>query len=284
MLRTEIESHIDTVDLGWFLSLLPDFAQPEVKLETPVLASKLHQCSWVLQNLDFIDWDNDSSSRILWLSPPPECDLRLVVSSILQREIDRNPKKQKRIFYYFCSPDATESSPSPSFIGTLAYQIILSAPATKQASIVQKFLQGILSHMFKTQGEQPDLLLQWFSRCSGNCIRGLLEAPEESLWAALWGILPTEQNQSLLMFIIGLEYGRDHFVHKIFKVIEALHQQNKAKVLLTGRLMPGSWRIRHRLIRIDYDVERKGLAIYRSSSKHQFALIRHRMPFQSQFY
>ncbi|KAL7812110.1 hypothetical protein V8C44DRAFT_364804 [Trichoderma aethiopicum] len=255
MIRTEIQSNIDAVDPNWFLSVLPADDQPEIRPGIPSLEYEDHKYRWVFKNVDFLDWDSGSPSGILWLSAPPECEMRKVASLILQREIDRGQQTQRRILHYFCSPDAMPSLPIISFIRALAFQIISSTAEAKQASIIRLFLRKILNNMFK--GTASNLLLQCFSRGSENYIHGLLEAPEDSLWAALWAILPTEQNQRLSMFISGLDYYHPAFVRKIRKFIEYLQQSTRAKVLLTSGLDANTETILIGLPSINYDEERK---------------------------
>ncbi|KAL7808677.1 hypothetical protein V8C26DRAFT_412845 [Trichoderma gracile] len=253
--RTEIESKIDAVDLDWLRSVLPTADQPELKMEVPSIDYEDHKYHWVFRNLDFINWDSGSSPRILWLSAPPECDLRKAVSFILQREIDRSRKTQNRVLYYFCSPYARQTLLATSFIRTLAHQIISSAAEAKQTPIAQSFLRSILAHMFKSTASNT--FLQWSSRCSDNFICDLLKAPDESLWAALLAILPTGQNQSLSVLINGHENISGDVIRDIRGYIEDLQQVTSAKVLLTSGIEAETRRILGGLPYINYDEERK---------------------------
>ncbi|ETR99603.1 ankyrin [Trichoderma reesei RUT C-30] len=256
MIRIDIESNIDAVNLDWFLSVLPAVNQPEFKPKTPLLDREDHEYHWVFKNLDFINWDRGNSG-VLWLSAPPDCDLQKVASSILQRELDKSPQTHKRTLYYYCGTNATDLPTIKTFIRELALQVISSAAEAKQASIVRTFLRTILHHMFKRAASAT--LLQWLSGYIEDHLCDLLDAPEDSLWAALWAILPTEQDRSLSVFITGIEYVcREHeFIRAIRDFIKALQSTGRAKVLLTSGIDFETREILRGLPYIDYDEERK---------------------------
>lgn len=269
ILRAEIEATIDTVDLAWFLSMFPAVDQGEYNFETPPLDCGKPEYHWIFRNVDFKEWDVGDSSRILWLSGPPECHMRKAASSILYQEMDKASKTSRLVFHFFCSATVEKESSVAFFIREIVQQIISSSPEAKQISIIHIFLRSILSDIFKKL--TTNQMLRFSSNNSNSNIRHLLGAPDDSLWAALWAIMPTEQSPELSIIIDGIERVRDRrseFIQGIRAFVEDLQRTSKAKILLTSGLESDTTEIFNGLPHIEFDKERKGLPATRTPLQH----------------
>lgn len=260
MLRAEIDSNIDTVDLSWFLSVLPAIDQEEYNFDRPSPDWEKPEYYWIFRNADYKEWDTGDSSRILWLTGPPECNIRKATSYILHREMEKSSKTQRLVLHFFCSAASVKGSSIAIFIRALAHQIVSTSPQTRQISIIRKFLRSILSTSFKRIS--PNVLQRFSLRDSNSNMKNLLESPDDSLWAALWAIMPTEQSPELSIVIDGIEHIRDRrgkFVRRIREFVEDLQRTSKAKILLTSGLESDTAQIFNGLPHVEYDKERKGL-------------------------
>lgn len=260
MLRAEIDSNIDTVDLSWFLSVLPAIDQEEYNFDRPSPDWEKPEYYWIFRNADYKEWDTGDSSRILWLTGPPECNIRKATSYILHREMEKSSKTQRLVLHFFCSAASVKGSSIAIFIRALAHQIVSTSSQTRQISIIRKFLRSILSTSFKRIS--PNVLQRFSLRDSNSNMKNLLEFPDDSLWAALWAIMPTEQSPELSIVIDGIEHIRDRrgkFVRRIREFVEDLQRTSKAKILLTSGLESDTAQIFNGLPHVEYDKERKGL-------------------------
>ncbi|KAJ4856566.1 ankyrin repeats (3 copies) domain-containing protein [Trichoderma breve] len=258
MLRAEIDSNIDTVDLSWFLSILPTIDQGECDFDHPSPDWEKPEYYWIFRNADFKKWDTGDSSRILWLTGPPECNIRKATSFILHREMEKSSKTNRLVLHFFCSAASVKGSSIAMLIRALAHQIISTSSQTRQMSIMRKFLRTILSNTFKRMS--PNLMQRFSLRDSNSNIKNLLESPDDGLWAALWAIMPTEQSPELSIVIDGIEHIRDRrgkFVRRIREFVEDLQRTSKAKILLTSGLESDTAQIFNGLPHIEYDKERK---------------------------
>lgn len=248
------------MDLNWFLSILPAIDQGEYDFDHPSPDWEKPEYYWIFRNADYKEWDAGDSSRILWLTGPPECNIRKATSFILHREIKKSSKTQRLVLHFFCSAVSVKGSSIAVLIRALAYQIVSTSPKTRQLPIIRKFLRSILSNTFKRMS--PNLMQRFSLRDSNSNIKNLLESPDDSLWAALWAIMPTEQSPELSIVIDGIEHIRDRrgkFVRRIREFVEDLQRTSKAKILLTGGLESDTAQIFDGLRHIEYDKERKGL-------------------------
>ncbi|KAL7782062.1 ankyrin repeat-containing domain protein [Trichoderma afarasin] len=258
MLRAEIDSNIDTVDLSWFLSVLPAIDQGEYDFGHPSPDWEKPEYYWILRNVDYKEWDAGDSSRILWLTGPPECNIRKATSFILRREMKKSSKTQRLMLHFFCSAASVKGSSIAIFIRALAYQIVSTSPQTRQMPTIRKFLRSILSSTFKRIS--PNLMQRFSLRDSNSNIMNLLESPDDSLWAALWAIMPIEQSPELSIVIDGIEHIRDRrgkFIRRIREFVEDLQRTCKAKILLTSGLEPDTAQVFNGLPHIEFDKERK---------------------------
>lgn len=263
MLRAEVDSNIDTVDLSWFLSVLPAIDQGEYNFDNLSPDLENPEYYWIFRNADYKEWDAGDSSRILWLTGPPECNIRKAASFILHREMEKSSETHRLVLHFFCSAASVKGSSIAILIRALAHQIVSTAPQTRQMSIIRKFLRTILSNTFKRMS--PSVMQRFSLRDSNSNIKNLLESPDDSLWAALWAIMPTEQNPEFSIVIDGIEHIRDRrgkFVRRIREFVEDLQRTSKAKILLTSGLESDTAQIFDGLRHIEYDKERKGLMIH----------------------
>ncbi|KAL7942864.1 ankyrin repeat-containing domain protein [Trichoderma barbatum] len=258
MLRAEIDSNIDTVDLSWFCKILPAIDQEEYSLDTPSSDCGKPEYYWIFRNTDFTDWDTGDSSRLLWLTGPPECNIRKASSFILYQEMKQSSKTPRLVLYIFCSAASVKGSSIAIFIRALAHQIVSTSPQAKQISIIHKFLRNILNHTFNKLS--PAFIRRFSLSDSNSNIKHLLEASDDSLWAALWAIMPTEHRPEFSIIVDGIEHVRDRrskFIRGIRTFAEDLQRTSKVKILLTSGLELDTAQILDGLPHIEYDKERK---------------------------
>lgn len=259
MLQSDIELAIDNVDLRHFFSMLPSINQEKHVVATPSQDCEGPAYYWILRNADFEQWNNSGSSRILWLTGPLECGIRKAASHILYQEMNKAPKTQRCVLYYFCSTAVVGKSSLITFIATLVRQLVSWSPEDSQKSIAQTFLRSLLSDIVKT--DPPNGILRYFSGDSDSHIKNLLRAPVDSLWSALWAIMPRGQSPELSIVIDGIEHVREQrkeFIQGIRSIVEDLKRTSKMKILLTSGLEADTTEIFNDLPRIEYDKERKG--------------------------
>lgn len=259
MLRADIETAIEAVDLQRFLSMLPPVDQEKHTLDTSPLDRETPNYYWIFRNEDFRNWDTADFSRILWLAGPPECELRKAASSIIHLEMTKPSTTPRLVLYFFCSSAVVEESSIAVFILSIVHQIILSSAEAMQALIASTFLRGVLSDLMKTL--PPGQSLQFPG--SNSHIRNLLSASHNSLWAALWAIMPFEQNPELAICISGIEHVRNNrieFIRKICQFVDDIQRTSKVKILLTSGLDKDTATEFDGLPYIEYDKERTGLS------------------------
>ncbi|KAL7929878.1 ankyrin repeat-containing domain protein [Trichoderma chlorosporum] len=257
MLRAEIDSNIDVVNPKWFLSMLPAIDQGVYNLEEPSPDCGTSESYWIFRNADFKHWDTSDSSQILWLKGPPECNIRKAASFILHQEINKPSKTPRLVLYFFCSAASVRGSSIAVFIRALVHQIISNSPQAKQVSIIHRFLRSILTTTFNRPS--PNLLRRFSPNNPDSSIKSLLEAPDDSLWTALWAVMPTEQSLELSIIVDGIEHVRDRrskFVRRVREFAEHLQRTSKVKILLTSGLEPDTAQILDGLPHIEYDKER----------------------------
>ncbi|KAL6854499.1 hypothetical protein J3F83DRAFT_754734 [Trichoderma novae-zelandiae] len=256
--RNEIEATIDAVNPDWFLSILPAIHHEEFHSSYTPSFDREPEHSLVFRNTDFKEWTMTRSSRILWLSGPPECSIHKVASFILHQELDKSLSRQRRVLYFFCSSATAKVSSTAVFIRSLACQVISTSPKAQQASIMRTFLRGILIGLIKKIPKGK--MTEHFSRRSSQYINKLLGAPEGCLWAALWAVLHTERNIELSILIAGIEWVQDQrtdFIRGIRRFVDDLKRTFKVKILLSSGLDIDTASIFDGLPHIEYDRERK---------------------------
>ncbi|KAH0521908.1 hypothetical protein TsFJ059_005838 [Trichoderma semiorbis] len=255
MLRADIETAIEALDLQRFLSMLPPVDQEKYTLDTPPLDRETPNYYWIFRNEDFRNWDTADSSRILWLAGPPECELRKAASSIIHLEMTRASTTPRLVLYFFCSSAVVEESSIAVFILSIVHQIILSSEEVRRVLIASTFLRGVLSDILKNL--PPGQSLQFPG--PNSHIRNLLGASPNSLWTALWAIMPFEQNPELAICISGIEHVRNNrieFIRKIRQFVDDLQRTSKVKILLTSGLDKDTAQEFDGLPYIEYDKER----------------------------
>lgn len=282
MLRSDIGFSIDAVDLCRFLSMLPGGNQEKHCLATPYLDCGKTSHSWIFRNADFKQWNDAGSSRILWLSGPPECSVHRATSFILDQERDNSLKKRRLVLYFHCSTSAAKGSSIVTLVSTFVQQIVSFSSEGNQISIVQTFLRCLLNYFFEAL--PPKSILRHFSGNSDSHIKKLLLAPVDSLWPALWAIMPPGQNLELSVVIGGIEHVRDQrseFIRAVRAFVEDLQRTSKVKILLTSGLEADTAEVFDGLLHIEYDKERKGLPSTLISIQTVPTLTTNRMSFQS---
>ncbi|KAL7907834.1 nucleoside phosphorylase domain-containing protein [Trichoderma velutinum] len=257
MLRGDIEIAIEALDLRRFLAMLPPVGQEKYNLDAPPLDRETPDYYWIFKNEDFRNWDTGDSSRILWLAGPPECNLRKAASSIIRHEMAQVSTILRVVLYFFCSAAVVEDSSISIFILAIVHQVILSSTEAIQRSIASTFLRGVLSDILKKL--PPGQSLQFPPSGPNSHVRNLLGASDNSLWAALWAIMPTEHNLELAICISGIEHVRDNrieFIRKIRQFVDDLQRTSKVKILLTSGLEKDTAKEFDGLPCIEYDKER----------------------------
>lgn len=216
--------------------------------------------SWVFENIDFQDWENDTGSQLLSLYGPPECNIRHIASHIVNK---CSLNTQYTILYFLCPVKARQNSIVSHFVLIFLYQFILHSPKDKQESIVRNLLRNVVKGVHteeRTFYTEP----KPFNTSSKALLKNIFGAPEYTLRAALMTSLTDEPERELLVVFDGLDNVKDEtggFIKGIRTFFEDLQRRiPNMKMLLTSQPQDDIKKPLKGLPYIEHDAERRGKA------------------------
>ncbi|KAL8899297.1 MAG: hypothetical protein Q9207_006267 [Kuettlingeria erythrocarpa] len=87
-------------------------------------------CLWTLENPKYIDWRDDSTKKLLWISADPGCGksvlARCIVDEDLPQPLPDNPPR--RVLYYFFKDTSPEQRSATRAISALLHQLFVAQP------------------------------------------------------------------------------------------------------------------------------------------------------------
>ena len=87
-------------------------------------------CLWTLQNPKYLEWRDNNTKRLLWISADPGCGksvlARCIVDEDLPSVLQNDPSKQ--ILYYFFKDISIEQRSASRAISTILHQLFVSRP------------------------------------------------------------------------------------------------------------------------------------------------------------
>ena len=87
-------------------------------------------CLWTLQNPKYIEWRDNDTKKLLWISADPGCGksvlARCIIDEDLPKPFQNNPSK--RILYYFFKDTSPEQRSASRAISTILHQLFASEP------------------------------------------------------------------------------------------------------------------------------------------------------------
>ncbi|KAH0556424.1 hypothetical protein GP486_005657 [Trichoglossum hirsutum] len=259
-LQEKLQSAIDSVDPDQVLQMLSTVDQEKHRSMIPPLDCDQPDYYWIFRNIDFKQWDSSSSSKVLWLSGPPKCDLNRVSSYIVDLTKSEASETQHYVLYFFCSTVASGVEIATTFIHTLLYQAVCYSPMDKK-SVLRIFLDALIGEMLKREPDNKSHQHPKMEDSPGATMKKILNAPINELWSALKIALTSERVQELSIIIDGLDNVESRYVNFIGQIrefIADLQESNlKVKALLTSKPQPKIKEILNGLPCIEYDKERK---------------------------
>jgi hypothetical protein len=245
--------------------MLSTVDQEKHKSTIPLLDYEQPNFYWIFRNMDFEQWRSASSSQVLWLSGPPQCNIHHVSSYIVDLAKNKASETQHLVLYFFCSTASRDESIATTLVHTLLYQIVCCSPPDKQLSVVRNFLHALVETNLRSKRRvNLDLIDFREENSPDTMIKKILNAPISELWDALETILADEQMRELLIVIDGLdkvEYQKVEFVKGVCGFITHIQKRTvKVKALLTSQSQAEMKEVFDRLSYIEYDKERKGLS------------------------
>lgn len=258
-----LRSAIVHLNLDMFLPMLSVLDQDK---HIPTTPPRYHPMFyWIFRNADYREWDRANSSRVLWLSGPPECEIHRASSYIVGQEKNAALKTDHLVLYFFF-PSASRSEPIvATFVHTLLNQIVCCSPTDRSLSIIRSFLHSLLNEAFKKEAAP-----NWKDRGFGDVdspdenLKKLLDAPVNECLTAL-GIVLNEEQRDLSVVVDGLDkvvHQRDEFIKGVRTFVEHLQQRTlKVKILLTSRPLVDIKDLFDGLPSIEHERERKGQSV-----------------------
>ena len=259
-----LRSSIDCVNLDLFLPMLSVIDQEKHKSTIPPLDCEHPMFFWIFKNIDFAEWRSASGSQVLWLSGLPERNIHQVSSYIVDQEKNKVLKTQHSILCFFCSAAIRKDSIITVFVHTLLYQTVCYSPRDKGILIIRSFLHGLLEETLNIEtASNWKQVFKEDDTLYAN-IKKILNAPAYALWTALEAALSKELQQELWVVVDGLDevkHQKDEFIKGVCGFVEhLLNKTLKFKALLTSRPHAKINEVLRKVLCIEYDKERKGLA------------------------
>ena len=87
-------------------------------------------CLWTLQNSKYIQWRDDDTKKLLWISADPGCGKSVLARCIIDEDLPRAYQNDstKRILYYFFKDTSPEQRSATRAISTILHQLFSSRP------------------------------------------------------------------------------------------------------------------------------------------------------------
>jgi hypothetical protein len=218
--------------------------------------------------MDYKHW-RSIHSQGLWLAGPPERNLDQVASHIIDLERSRTSITQHYVLFFFCVTAGRQKPITKALVSALLQQLILSAPALQQKSIIATFLRVLFDAIPNTtvntvlsglEGAPLNRIIQniWDITAGTNSLEGLKTVLE----------LEQLDIQELSIIIHGLDrpsgiqsdMTNSASIREVCAFIVHLHERpGKVAILLTSRPQDEVKVLLKGVPSIEYDKERKGL-------------------------
>ncbi|KAL8765444.1 MAG: hypothetical protein Q9209_007471 [Squamulea sp. 1 TL-2023] len=84
-------------------------------------------CLWTLKNPKYINWRDDSTKKLLWISADPGCGKSVLARCIVDEDLPQDDPP-RRILYYFFKDTSPEQRSASRAISAVLYQLFVSQP------------------------------------------------------------------------------------------------------------------------------------------------------------
>ena len=90
----------------------------------------LDTCLWTLENSKYIQWRDDDTKKLLWISADPGCGKSVLARCIIDEDLPKAFQKysSNRILYYFFKDTSPEQRSATRAISTILHQLFASQP------------------------------------------------------------------------------------------------------------------------------------------------------------
>ena len=87
-------------------------------------------CLWTLQNPKYLEWRDNDTKRLLWISADPGCGKSVLARCIVDEDLPSlfQTGPSKRVLYYFFKDTSTEQRSASRAICTILHQLFVSHP------------------------------------------------------------------------------------------------------------------------------------------------------------
>jgi hypothetical protein len=208
------------MDSNKFLQMLSAIDQEEYKSQIPCLDHDQPAFYWIFKNVDFEQWIA-SSSQVLWLSGPSQCNIYQVSSHIVDCFQEQAHKTNKVVLYFFCSTAIGKESVVTVFIHTFLSQFMCCSPPEKRMAIAKIFLHTLLNPSFeKSKGGNQQLSFSNAQEPPEIVVQKALHARPDDLWTALKAALTNDVRSDILIVVDGL----DEIKHQIHEFLRGINE------------------------------------------------------------
>ncbi|KAL9100922.1 MAG: hypothetical protein Q9163_003758 [Psora crenata] len=103
-----------------------DYESQKNQNPTPVL----NTCLWTLQNPKYIEWRDNNTKKLLWISAGPGCGKSVLARCIIDEDLRKayQNNSSKRVIYYFFKDTSPEQRSAARAISTILHQLLSSQP------------------------------------------------------------------------------------------------------------------------------------------------------------
>ncbi len=212
-------------------------------------------CLWTLRNPKYIQWRDNDTKKLLWISADPGCGKSVLARCVIDEDLPKAFQKipSKRILYYFFKDTSPEQRSAARAISTILHQLFASQPR-------------LIRHALPSYRELGNALSMTFPR--------------------LWSIFTVAATDPLAGNVIcvldALDECDEHEQLKLIKALEDfyLHQRSSSfvsnvKLLLTSRPYFQIRREFDKLLQVSENIELAGNDESTSIKKEIDLVIKH---------
>ena len=127
--QTLQEGKLSTEEYNYLQSLCPsgidyEFQKNQNPLRVP------NTCLWALHNPKYLEWRDNDTKRLLWISVDPGCGKSVLARCIVDEDLSSlfQTGPLKRVLYYFFKDTSTEQQSASRAIYTILHQLFVSQP------------------------------------------------------------------------------------------------------------------------------------------------------------
>ena len=123
------EGQLSTEESKCLQSLCPSGMDYESqKNQNPVRVP--NTCLWTLQNPKYLEWRDNNTKRLLWISADPGCGKSVLARCIVDEDLPSHFRTSlsKRVLYYFFKDTSTEQRSTSRAMCTILHQLFVSHP------------------------------------------------------------------------------------------------------------------------------------------------------------